>query len=222
VILAVNVLIFVSSSVLGQIDLLLLGAKVNEAIVAGEIWRLVTAVFLHVDVFHIAFNSYALFVFGVQVERRFGRVRFPLIYLASGIAGSSLSFLLSPYPSVGASGAIFGLIGVLGAYLYRYRDWLVAGRARLGNIVSILLYNLVYGLMIPAVDNWAHIGGLLAGLLLGWTLAPRYEFDSSDLFSGRMPQVLDEGGPLQWLQGLILVSGLIGLTVLGGFFRWSG
>jgi rhomboid protease GluP len=217
----VNVLVFAASMILRQPDLLQLGAKVNEAIIDGEIWRLFTAVFLHVDVFHIAFNSYALLVFGVQVESRFGRVRFPLIYLASGLGGSALSFLLSPYPSVGASGAIFGLIGVLGAYLYRYRNWLVAGRSRLANIISILGYNLIYGLMVPAVDNWAHIGGLLAGLLLGWFLAPRYEFDSSDLFSGRPPQVLDQGSSTQWLQGLILVGGGIGLAVLGGFIRWN-
>jgi len=220
VILVVNILIFVAAMFLGQNLVLGMGAKINQAIVAGEVWRLVTAIFLHVDLIHIGFNSYALLIFGPQVERPYGPFRFLLIYGLSGLAGSALSFLLSPTPSVGASGAIFGLVGVIGAYLYRYRHRLVAGRSRLANILSIVAYNLFYGLVASAVDNWAHIGGLLAGLVLGWFLAPRYQIVWPDL--GGPPRVVDQGSPLQWLQGVALVGLGIGLALLGGFLRWGG
>jgi rhomboid protease GluP len=197
-----------------------MGAKINQAIVAGEVWRLGTSIFLHVDLLHIAFNSYALLAFGPRVERPYGWLRFPLIYFLSGLAGSALSFLFSPSPSVGASGAIFGLIGVVGTYLYRYRDRIAAGRARLANVLGVIGYNLLYGFMVPAVDNWAHIGGLLAGLALGWFLAPRYEVAQPDLLGP--PQVVDRRSPIRWLTGIALVALAIGLTLLGGFVRWGG
>ena len=219
VLLAVNLLVFAGSWLLGRDLVLALGAKVNQAIVAGEVWRLGTAMFLHVGLLHIGFNSYALLAFGPQVERPYGRFRFLLMYLLSGLSGSALSFLLSPYPSVGASGAIFGLIGVMGAYLYRYRHQLVTGRSRLANLLSIAAYNLIYGFIVPAVDNWAHIGGLLAGLVLGWFLAPRYKVVWS--IPTEPPQVVDQGPTHQWLTGIALVLLGIGLAVLGGFLRWG-
>jgi len=219
-ILAVNLLVFGSAWLLGRDLVLGMGAKINQAIIAGEVWRLATAMFLHVDLLHIAFNSYALLAFGPQVEQPYGRPRFLLMYCLSGLAGSTLSFLLSPHPSVGASGAIFGLVGVTGAYLYRYRDRLVAGRARLGNILSIVAYNLIYGFLVPAVDNWAHIGGLLAGLTLGWFLAPRYQTVRTDPLGP--PRLVDRRSPLHWLTGIGLVGLGIGLALLGGFLRWGG
>jgi len=218
VILVLNLLVFVVSWMLEPRLVLALGAKVNEAIVAGEMWRLVTAIFLHVDLLHIAFNSYALLIFGPQVERPYGRARFLVMYFLTGLAGSALSFLLSPRPSVGASGAIFGLIGVLGAYLYRYREQLLAGRSRLTGIVGIVAYNLLYGFIVPVVDNWAHIGGLLAGLVLGWFMAPRYQMVQPDPL--RPPQLADRSSPRLWLQGLALVGLGIALAVAGGMVRW--
>jgi len=220
VILVVNFLVFASALLLGRSLILTMGAKINAAIVAGEFWRLVTAMFLHVDLLHIAFNSYALLAFGPQVERPYGRLRFLLMYFLSGLAGSALSFLLSPYPSVGASGAIFGLVGVMGAYLYRYRDRLATGRARLINILSVVAYNLFYGFVVPHVDNWAHIGGLVAGLTLGWFLAPRYQVFRPDPLCA--PRVIDRSAPLQWLQGIGLVGLGVALALLGGFLRWGG
>ncbi len=218
-ILAVNLVVFAATLFLGRNFVLGLGAKVNQAIVAGQFWRLATAMFLHVDLLHIAFNSYALLIFGPQVERPYGRLRFLLMYFISGLAGSAFSFLLSPYDSVGASGAIFGLVGVMGAYLYRYRKQLTTGKARLTNVLSIVAYNLLYGFMVRGVDNWAHIGGLLAGLALGWFLAPRYHFARPDPLGP--PQVVDRGSPLQWLPGIALVGLGIGLAVVGGTVRWG-
>lgn len=219
VILAINVLAFLATLVLGESFMLGLGAKVNAAIVDGQFWRLFTSMFLHLGLLHIGFNSYALYIFGPQVERPYGPVRFVLIYILSGLSGSAFSFLFSPNPSVGASGAIFGLIGVVGAYLYRYRDRLAMGRSRLMNLVSVAAYNLLYGFIVPSVDNWGHIGGLVAGLALGWFLAPRYEVVQVNVLAP--PQVEDQSTPLQWLGGASLVSLGIGLIILGGILRWG-
>ncbi len=218
VILAVNVLIFIAGQLIGHNLVLALGAKINGAIVAGEVWRLVTAMFLHVDLVHLAFNSYALFSFGTLVERNYGRQRFLIAYVLAGLGGSALSFLLSPRPSVGASGAIFGLIGVLGAYYFIYRRQLVAGPSRLLNIVGIVFYNLLYGLITPAIGNWAHIGGLLAGLALGWALAPRYQLRQPDPWFP--PRLEDQSSAQRQLSGIALVSMAIALVVLGGMLRW--
>jgi rhomboid protease GluP len=219
VILVLNGLAFVATFLLGREFVLGLGAKINQAIVDGQLWRLVTAMFLHVDLFHIGFNSYALLAFGPQVERPYGQFRFLLMYSLSGLGGSALSFLLSPYPSVGASGAIFGLIGVMGAYLYRYRDRIGAGRTRLTNLIGVAAYNLFYGFVVPSVDNWGHIGGLLVGLVLGWFLAPRYEVVQTDPWEP--PRVVDRGSRQDWLWGVVLVVLGIGLTVAGGMLRWG-
>jgi rhomboid protease GluP len=218
-ILAINVLAFLATWVLGENFVLGLGAKVNAAIVEGQYWRLFTAMFLHLGLLHIGFNSYALYLFGPQVERPFGPVRFLLIYVLSGLSGSAFSFLFSPNPSVGASGAIFGLIGVMGAYLYRYRDRLAMGRSRLMNLVSIAAYNLLYGFVVPSVDNWGHIGGLVAGLALGWLLAPRYEVVQTNVLAP--PQIEDQSSAAQWLLGAVLVSLGIGLVIAGGMVRWG-
>lgn len=220
VILVTNLLVFASMWLLGREFVLAMGAKINSRIVSGEVWRLATAMFLHVDLLHIGFNSYALMAFGPQVEKPYGRLRFLIAYFISGLAGSAFSFLLSPHPSVGASGAIFGLIGVIGAYFYRYRDRILAGRARLANILSVVGYNLAYGFIVPAVDNWAHIGGLLAGLTLGWFLAPRYQIVPPGPLGP--PRVVERPSPQQWVKGLALVGIVIILAVAGGMVHWSG
>lgn len=219
VILAANVLIFIIGQLVGHNLVLALGAKINQAIVAGEFWRLATAMFLHVDLVHLAFNSYALFSFGTQVEQSYGRRRFLVAYALSGLGGSALSFLLSPRPSVGASGAIFGLIGVLGAYYFIYRRQLTGGPSRLLNIMVIVFYNVLYGLSTPAIDNWAHIGGLLTGLALGWSLAPLYRLRQPDPWLP--PRLEDESSAPRQLLGVVVVSITIVLIVLGGMLRWS-
>jgi len=153
-----------------------LGAKINVLILNGEWWRLITAMFLHADILHIGFNAYALLIFGPQVERFFAWWRFLAIYLLGGLAGSIASFAFSPAYSVGASGAIFGLLGASGAFFWTHRRLLGAvARTMLWNAVAIAGLNLVLGLaQASAIDNWAHGGGLLGGLITGLALAPRY------------------------------------------------
>ena len=98
------------------------GAKVNHKIAAGEIWRLVTPVFIHVGIWHIFVNMYSLYALGPAVERLFGSQRMLVVYLLSGISGVILSLGFSPHGSVGASGAIFGILGSLGTFIYRHRN----------------------------------------------------------------------------------------------------
>lgn len=173
----------------GGYDLVSLnGAKVNANIAAGEIWRLVTPVFIHVGLWHIFVNMYSLYALGPAVERLFSSQRMLVLYLLSGISGVVLSFALSPNASVGASGAIFGLLGALGTFLYRHRNRLGrAGRLQLRQIVMVALLNLGLGLM-PQVDNWGHLGGLLAGIVLTWTLGPMLDVSWSE---DRKPKLID-------------------------------
>jgi rhomboid protease GluP len=157
-----------------------LGAKVTPLIADGQYWRLFTAMFLHIGVFHLLFNCYALFAIGTELERVFGPLRFALVYFLSGLMGSLASYAFSYTLSAGASGAIFGVIGALAAFFLLYRDRLGAwGRARLGNIAFLIALNLFLGFTRPGIDNLGHIGGLVGGLGLGWALAPRYRLDAT-------------------------------------------
>ncbi len=162
----------------GPVDgrvLLVLGMKVNGRILAGEWWRLFTATLLHIGPFHLIANLIGLFMLGPLVEGHFGHLRFLAIYLVSGLAGSVTSFALSVYPSAGASGAIFGLLGATILYFYRYRDYFgEQGRQVLQSMVVVLVLNLVLGASLANVDNWGHLGGLVGGVLTAWGLLPRY------------------------------------------------
>ena len=152
------------------------GAMFGPSIADGQYWRLFTAMFLHVGFIHLAFNIFGLWVFGRMVERIFGVYRFAFLYVLSGLFGSVISYLLSPVViAVGASGAVFGIIGVMAAYFAVQRH--VMGRMALQNLYGLLALaaiNLVFGLLTPGIDNWAHLGGFVAGFVLGYALAPQY------------------------------------------------
>jgi len=145
------------------------GAKVNALISnQGQYWRLVTCIFLHIGFLHLFFNNYALWIIGQEIERFYGSSRFVLLYLLTGIAGSTASYIFSSSVSAGASGAIFGLFGVMVTFPYRYRkeipDALRKGIIR--SILPVILLNLGLGFTIPMIDQAAHIGGLVAGIAL--------------------------------------------------------
>ncbi|NMA69772.1 MAG: rhomboid family intramembrane serine protease [Desulfitobacterium sp.] len=142
------------------------GAKVNELIRAGEVWRLLTSMFLHIGIIHLAFNSFALYALGPLVEELAGRWRFILIYISSGIMGSLASFYFTNAISAGASGAIFGLLGALVAYSRKNPALWKSGFGK--NLVVIIVLNLSLGIMQPGIDNFAHLGGLFCGFILGF------------------------------------------------------
>jgi len=212
VLLAVIVAVFIVQTLLGgstEVDVLIrMGAKFTPLIAAGEYWRLFTSMFLHIGVMHLAFNGYALFIIGTELERLVGPGRFLTIYLLSGLFGSLASYALSDSLAAGASGAIFGIIGALAAFFLVHRERLGAwGNRRLGNIALVLVLNLIWGFSQPGrIDNFAHVGGLLAGFALGWALAPRYELDTVRM------QVVDRNNLGRYWPAL----GLAVLLLLGG------
>ena len=198
---------YASVSFLGGDLVAFFGAKSNSAIAGGEYWRLLTPLFIHANLLHLFVNAYSLWIIGPQVEAPFGYARFLLIYLLSGAAGVVLSFALSPNPSVGASGAIFGLVGALTEYLFRHRRRFGAfGRQRLMNLVAVIGFNLLFGLTSRQIDNWGHLGGLVGGAVLGWLIGP--EFDIQDQLMAE-PRVVDRN-PLarRWFAALAFALAL--------------
>lgn len=155
--------------------LFIYGGKINEAILAGEIWRLITPVFLHSSITHIVFNLYALYILGRRSESVYGHARYILLYLLSAFGGNVLSFVLSPSPSLGSSTAIFGLLAAEGIFIFQNRR-LFGKRTRsiLSNIIMILFINLAIGFS-PSlnIDYFGHLGGLLGGFLFASLGGPK-------------------------------------------------
>lgn len=157
-------------------------ANYYENIQKREIWRLITCVFVHVDFFHIFFNMMALYSIGPLIEKYYGKAKYLVIYLGSGIIGSLFSAVLSNSPSIGASGAIFGLFGSLLYFGYKYRATL-DGFLR-SSIVPIIIANLLIGFIIPNIDIYAHIGGLLSGFLFSYTVGVANKENIKDKING--------------------------------------
>ena len=141
-----------------------------EFVQNGQIYRLLTSMFLHADIIHIGCNMYALYILGPQVERYYGKTKFLLIYLLSGILGSIFScvFMSADTISMGASGAIFGLLGSIAYFTYYYRATL-QGLLR-SQVLPVILLNLAIGFMVPGIDISGHIGGLIGGTLVSMAI----------------------------------------------------
>jgi rhomboid protease GluP len=155
------------------IDIINWGANFGPLTLSGDWWRLVTCVFVHIGIIHLAFNMYALYMVGVYLEPMLGKTRYIVAYLCTGVFASlaSIWWHSTPVPSAGASGAIFGMYGVFLALLSTN---LIPKQIRNGLLQSIgifIVYNLVYGLK-SGVDNAAHIGGLLSGFVIGYLYFP--------------------------------------------------
>ncbi len=157
-------------------DLVRLGANLGigqiggklVGVATGQYWRLFTAMFLHAGILHIAFNAYALYLFGTVVEAELGRVRMIALYVVTGLCASAASYAFGTptVPSVGASGAIFGLFGVFFAYSWRRRR-LAFYAARVRTAVMLIVLNLLISFGIPGIDWRAHVGGLVSGIVAG-------------------------------------------------------
>lgn len=148
----------------------------------GEYYRLITSMFVHANILHLLSNMYALYVVGPIIEKYYGKGKYLLIYLGSGIIGSLFSVVLTNYASVGASGAIFGLFGALLYFGYKYRATL-DGFLR-SSIIPTLLVNLILGFMIPGIDISAHLGGLIGGLLLSYQVGVINKEKTKDKING--------------------------------------
>ena len=192
------------------LKLINLGASVGLAqlpngdivgIAVGQNWRLVTAMFLHAGLWHIAFNAYALWIFGSMVEQELGRVRFLLIYFVTGIVASAASYAFGPYYAVGvgASGAVFGVFGAFVTYNYRRRHLAIA-MARLRSALTLIVINAVLAVAVEGIDWRAHVGGFVAGVIAGFAA---------------------EGVGSAANRRLILVAGFVGLlAVAAGLVIW--
>jgi len=203
------------------IVLVMMGAKANALIIAGQYWRLLTANFLHAGILHLGFNLYALLAFGTETERRFGHARFLALYLLAGLGGSVLSFIGNDAVAVGASGAIFGLLGAMIVYFLTYRGELGAyGSQRLRSLLMVAGLNLFLGLSSSGIDNLGHIGGLLVGLVLGWAFCPRYEVAQAR--PGAMPVLADRYEPARAVAVAALVLAALAALVLWGVRRGGG
>jgi rhomboid protease GluP len=219
ILLAIILVVFAIETVAGgstDVEVLVrLGAKVTPLIAAGEYWRLLTSMFLHIGIMHLAFNAYALVVLGTELERLYGPGRFLAIYLISGLFGSLASYAFSYSLAAGASGAVFGLIGALAAFFLVHRERLGAyGRTRLANIAFLVAVNLFFGFTQTGIDNLAHMGGLLAGLALGWALVPKYQLDPV------RPEIVDSNQLQRYWPALALAAVLfLGGTALATVFH---
>ena len=152
--IAMNALLY-GAQVLTKDAVTVLGAKVNSAIIAGQWWRFITPAFLHGSVMHLVVNSYSLYNLAPLVESLSGGKRLFLVYMTAAVAGNVASFYGSALPSLGASGAVFGVGGALAVYFYRNRE--LYGRKSdymLKSLWQTLLFNLLYGFANPRIDNW--------------------------------------------------------------------
>ena len=166
VLIAICAIMYLISILAGGTDALTLyrlGAVAPAAIKSGEIWRLLTGTFLHGGLIHLLVNMYSLFIIGTQLETYLGKGKFLTVYLVSAISGSLMSSLFTNAISVGASGAIFGLLGSLLYFGYHFRLYL--GTVLKTQIIPLIILNLFIGFTLPGIDNAAHIGGLIGGLL---------------------------------------------------------
>jgi rhomboid protease GluP len=179
--LAVGIAALVIGGFQGQDNIAMLtflGAKVGSLIQAGQYWRLITAGFLHLGVFHLLSNMLSLLFIGTVVEAFYGRTRYLMLYVLTGAAGMALSYLRQPELSVGASASVFGLVGVLVAHNWKYRQHLPpAILQRMSILVPLVVVQLAFGVFYPRIDQWAHVGGLVAGLLLGYLTESRVAGD---------------------------------------------
>lgn len=154
-------------------EVLSLGALIPALVAEGEAWRLVTSAFLHSGFVHLALNMLSLYFLGSFAEVTFGRSRFLALYLISGIAGGLAYLYFGSFsaPAVGASGAIFGLLGGVFGFAIR-RGTFSMRNPIISQLLLLTALNLFLGATIPGVSNTAHIGGLLGGLVFGYLMAP--------------------------------------------------
>lgn len=158
------------------------GAVFSSAIKSGQVWRLLTGTFLHAGIIHLLVNMYSLCIIGTQLENFVGKKKFIVIYLISAISGSLMSSIFSTTISVGASGAIFGLLGSMLYFGYHYRLYL--GNVLKAQIIPLIILNLFLGFALNGIDNAAHIGGLIGGYLTTMALGIPGKSEKTDKING--------------------------------------
>jgi len=207
----VYILQALSELIIGEDLLFYFGGKINEFIIGGEYWRLVTPIFLHGSLAHLGSNALGLFIFGTRVESLFGHRRFLVVYLLSGMAGVVASFIFSAQPSLGASGAIFGLLGAFTVYFFNNRSKFGdRGNAYLRDMLVLIGIQLFVSFR-PGIDLWGHVGGLIGGVAVSLFIAPQWRVDI-DATTG-VPTLGDDHPLNVWRGCLALILALALLLV---------
>lgn len=166
-IIAINFIVFIITLIPGiGKDILYAGMSVNAFIAAGEWWRIITSMFLHAGFTHVLFNMFSLFLFGPELEKIAGKMRFLTIYFLSGIFGIAATFLFKDpyYASVGASGAIYGIFGAFAALVYYTRNLFPQLKQI---ILPLIVISVIMTFLTPGINITAHLGGLATGFILG-------------------------------------------------------
>lgn len=181
----INVIVYiftVLASITGKFDMYTAFALNSTLVKNGGFYRLITCGFLHADIFHLLCNMYSLNIIGTQMETFIGKKKFLIVYFISMLTGSLLSCIMNTTWSVGASGAIFGLLGSLLYFGYYYRIYL--GSVMKSQVIPILILNLGIGFIIPSIDMSAHIGGLIGGILTTMALGIDKKSQKTDKING--------------------------------------
>ncbi len=205
IIMFINLAVFIAMYLLGngsndKYTLIKFGASVPSLIKAGEYWRLIASSFIHIGVVHFLFNNYALYVIGAQLESFYGKTKYIIIYLFSAITSGLLSLMFVNAISAGASGAIFGLLGALLYFGYHYRIYL--GTVIKSQIIPLILFNLLLGFTLTGINNAAHIGGLIGGILISVALGVKYKSTKGEKING-------------WIMTIIFTTFLIYMSFIG-------
>lgn len=182
ILLGIMTLAFLMTFIYNPNTIILYLGNQKDLVVSGEIYRLITSGFLHVDIIHFLSNCYALFVIGKLSEGYYGKWKYLLIFFISMITGNLLSISMSNSFSIGASGAIFGLLGCLLYFGYHYRIYF--GNVLIKQIVPIIILNLFIGFTVSGIDNYAHIGGLIGGFLVSKAVGINSKDKKSDKING--------------------------------------
>ena len=182
ILLGIIIIIFLITQMSDQNLVILKYGLQRDFVKMGDVYRLLTGAFIHVDITHIITNAYSLFMIGRLVESYFGKKKFCIIYFFSAITASLLSICMSDTFSIGASGAIFGLLGSLLYFGFHYRVYF--GNVLVRQIVPIIILNLGIGFIVPGIDNFAHIGGLIGGYLISRGMGVNSKDKKSDKING--------------------------------------
>lgn len=193
-IIALCIFIFICMYIFGngsldKLTLISFGANLDSLVKEGQIYRLITCIFLHIGLFHLLCNMYSLYVIGKEIENLYGKIKYLCIFLGSGICGSLFSIAFTHNTiSAGASGAIFGLLGSLLYFGYYYRAYL--GNTIKRSVLPVIIINLAIGFTASSIDNAAHIGGLVGGILLSMMIGVPGKSSKKDKINGTILTII--------------------------------
>ena len=193
IIMAICIILFILMELSGgstnSQTLLKYGANLDVLVKNGEYYRLFTCIFLHIGIMHLLCNMYSLYIIGREVENLFGKIKYIIIFILSGIFGSIMSLAFTHNTiSAGASGAIFGLLGALLSFGMHYRTYL--GEAIKRSIIPIIVVNLIIGFFAEGIDLAAHIGGLVGGVLVAMMVGVPDKSKTKDIINGTILTII--------------------------------